>query len=165
MDGSTMPRICRLGLPTVLDLAYLAARMRESEREHFLALSGLDHYNPDVAARAFAMQPGPTFVLYGYDERPVMAGGFVPERRGVYEAWLLGTDVAWSDHWRKITRVCRRQMEALFQAGAHRIHVITSPNNTKVVEWYVRGLDMRFEGLLRGYCADGSDMVMYARVR
>jgi hypothetical protein len=94
-----------------------------------------------------------------------MAGGFVPERRGVYEAWLVGTDVAWSDYWHKITRVCKRQMDALFQHGAHRIQVMTSPHNSKVVEWYVRGLGMRHEGLLRGFCADGSDMVMYARTR
>lgn len=163
-DGATMTA-CRLGTPSVVDLAYLAARMRQCEIDHFLALSGLDRYDPDTAARAFAMQPGPAFSLYGPDGRPVMAGGFVPERRGVYEAWLLGTDVAWSEHWRKITRVCRRQMEALFQSGAHRVHVVTSPKNTKVVEWYVRGLRMRYEGRFRAYCADGSDMVMYARTR
>lgn len=164
MDGCAQTA-CSLTAPTVLDYAYLTARMRAQEVRHFLALSGLDRYDPDIAARAMAMQPGPAFCLHAPNGYPIAAAGFIPERRGVYEAWMLGNDEAWTYHWRTITRICRREMDRLFQQGAHRIHVITAPDHTKVREWYVRGLRMRFEGILTGYCADGSDMAMYARTR
>lgn len=165
-DGCTSTnKTLRLARPLLQDYAWLAARMRACEIEHFLALSGLHEFSADAAARAFAMTSGPAFALVGEENLPIMAGGFVPERAGVFEAWLLGTDEAWDRYGHRITRVCNRQITALLAHGAHRIHVLCLPNNTRAHAWYQRGLRMQFEGTLKGYAASGADMLIFARTR
>lgn len=163
-DGGHMATKLRLAHPLLDDVAYLARRMRADEVQQFLALSGLAEYDADIAARAIASIPGPTYAVLEGD-RPVLLGGFDPLRSGVYEAWLVGTDEAWSKHGHAFTRICRRAINQLLHDGAHRVQVIALDSRKAAHTWYQRGLGFEFEGLLRGHCANGEDAVMFSRVR
>lgn len=152
----------RLATPLLQDYAWIAARMRSDERAQFAALSGMP-YTPDVCARALANTAGPHFALVDAAGYPVLLGGFEPQRPGVYEGWLAGTDEGWAQHWRAITLHCNRRLRALFLGGAHRVQLTALATRTGAIEWYERGLKMTCEGTRPGYCADGSDAVMYGR--
>lgn len=163
--AEALPEI-RLGAPLVDDFAYLARHLRDDERAQYLALTGLAEYVPDVAARAFTASSGPQFVMVDRQGMPVLAGGFCPVRRGVFEGWLVGSQEGWDRSWRAMTKVCRGLMDDLLDAGgAHRIETFALVGRTAAHEWYERGLLMQREGVLRGYFADGQDAVVFARVR
>jgi hypothetical protein len=153
-----------LRAPIVEDFAYLARRMRQDERDQFAAMVG-SAYNPNAAAIAFISTPGMQFVLLGDDGLPVAAGGMEPSRPGVLDGWMIGTEDGWARHWRSITKTVRRIHDQALEAGEHRIQIIATAARTAAHDWYERGLGMRQEGVLRGYCADGSDAVMYARIK
>ena len=155
----------RLGIPLVQDFAWLAERMRPDEIAQFLAYSGMSEYVPDIAARTFAMMGGPAFVFVDRQNMPVIAGGFAPVRTGVYDAWMAGTMDGWAKHWRAITKVCRHEMDRLLDADAHRIQICALATRTHAHQWYERGLHMTREGLHKGFCADGTDAVMFARTK
>jgi hypothetical protein len=156
----------RLGVPLVDDFAHLARHLRDDERAQYLALTGLEEYVPDVAARAFTASPGRQFVMIDRQGMPVLAGGFCPVRRGVFEGWLVGSPEGWSSYWRAMTKVCRGLMDDLLDAGgAHRIETFALASRTAAHEWYERSLLMQREGVLRGYFADGQDAIVFARVR
>lgn len=163
MDGG-MPIASGLKLarPALEDFAWITKRMRPDEIAQFLAVSGLREYDADIAARAYAMTPGPSFALIDAGNRPVILGGFVPKRRGVYEAWLAGTMDGWAQHWFRITRECVRQMDALLTLNAHRIEVCALASRVQTHAWYER-IGFRREATLTAYCADGQDAVMFAR--
>lgn len=152
----------KLTTPLLDDWCYLARRLREDEQQQFCALLGVDRYDPEVAARAWANTEGPTWLLLGDDGLPLIGGGFEPVRPGVFCAWLAGTPEAWV-HWHAITRVCRRHIRGLFASGqAHRIEVRSLFARFKACRWYMAALKMRFEGVHLGAAADGQDLVTYA---
>ncbi|MEN5115844.1 hypothetical protein ABE488_00705 [Luteimonas sp. TWI662] len=159
------PPAIRLGHPIVEDFAYLARRMRPDEIEQFLAFGGLHEYDADIAARAFAATPGPSYVFVGADGLPFLAGGFQPLRPGVFDGWLVGTLAGWEAHGFAITRICRRVIDQMLVDGAHRVQIAALASRTAAHDWYERGLGLQREGVLRAYCADGSDAVMFAKVR
>ena len=187
-DGSHITTGLRLATPIVEDFAYLARRMRPDEIDQFLAFSGATEWSPDSAARELLAKRGASFVLVDPGNLPVVAGGFEPISRGVVEAWMLGTMDGWAEHWRRITTACRRQMDAQcrraaggfrwrrsaaaggglmdgqFASGGRRVRICALASRTKTHEWYERGLGMQREGVLRRYCADGSDAVMFSRI-
>ena len=163
-DGSHITTGLRLATPIVEDFAYLARRMRPDEIDQFLAFSGATEWSPDSAARELLAKRGASFVLVDPGNLPVVAGGFEPISRGVVEAWMLGTIDGWAEHWRRITTACRRLMDAQFANGVHRVQICALASRTKTHEWYERGLGMQREGVLRRYCADGSDAVMFSRI-
>lgn len=162
-DGTPMLPEIRLGAPIVQDFAYIASRMRPDEIAQYLALTGLHEYVPDVAARALMASPGHSYVMVDRAGLPVLVGGFVPVRRGVFEGWLAGTDEGWATNWRAMTKVCRGLMDDLFANGAHRVETFALASRVQAHEWYERSLKMQREGTLRGYFADGQDAVVFAR--
>lgn len=155
----------RLAVPLIGDYAYIASCMRSDEVQQFLAMSGLLEYVPDVAARAWVMTPGPTFALIDRTNRAVAVAGFCPVRPGVYEAWAAAPMEGWDRYWRAFTKACRRRMDELLARDAHRIQICALASRTQAHDWYVKGLKMTREGLHEKFCADGSDAVMFARVR
>jgi hypothetical protein len=155
----------RLAAPILEDFGHLARNMRPDEIDQFLALSGLSEYVPDVAARAFALTGGLVWAVVNDANRAVLVGGFQPVRPGVFDAWLVGTMENWAAHGRAFTRICRRQIQALLADGAHRVQIAALASRTGAHEWYQRGLGMQREGVLRGYCADGQDAIMFARIK
>jgi hypothetical protein len=154
----------QLAVPILEDFGHLARHMRPDEIEQFMAMSGLAEYVPDVAARALSMQGGPTWAVIDDANRAVLVGGFQPVRPGVFEAWLAGTMECWEKHGRAFTRICRREIDALLADGAHRVQITALASRAGAHEWYERGLGMQREGVLRAYCADGQDAIMFARV-
>lgn len=166
MDGTPMTPETRISVPLVQDFAYIAERMRPDEVANFLAMSGLDEYVPDVAARSWVMAEGTSFAMLDRSGLPVVVWGFCPIRKGVYEAWAAAPMDGWNRYWRAFTKTCRRQMDEMLTSGdAHRIQVCTLASRVEAHAWYEKGLHMAREGLHRAYCADGSDAVMFARVR
>lgn len=151
----------RLAVPIIEDFAYLAKRMRPDEIEQFLAFSGLPEYVPDVAARTWAATGGEAYALLGNDGCAIAVAGMQPVAPGVMEAWMVGTMDGWDRYWRTLTKLCRRQIDTALKS-AHRVQICSLASRVKAGEWYVRGLGMRREGLLRRY-ANGHDAVMYAR--
>ena len=159
-----VPKV-RIGTPILEDFAYLARNMRPDEIDQFVAMTGVGEYNPDIAARCLAAIPGYTWVLVGEDGLPFLVGGFQPIRPGVYEGWLAGTMAGWERHGFAITRICRRQMDALLRTEAHRVQIPALASRTAAHVWYERGLGMTREGRMPGYCADGRDAELFGKVR
>lgn len=155
----------RVSVPQVRDYAYIADRLRPDEREQFVAFTGMDGYNPNVAARAWILTGGLAYTLIDRDDRPFALGWFEQIRPGVWETSGIGTPDGWAQHWYAITRECRRRMAYLFENGAHRIQIVALASRTQAHGWYERGLQMQFEGTLRGFCANGADAVIYARLK
>jgi hypothetical protein len=153
----------RLAAPLLQDFVYLAQNMRPDEKQQFLALTGLDTFNADTAARALAAIDGPSWVLVDRDGYPFLAGGFEPLRPGVFECWLVGTLDGWATHACAITRVCRLLTADLFAQGAHRIQTVALASRTQAHTWYERCAGLTREGVLRGHFADGQDGVLFAR--
>lgn len=154
-----------LGVPTVVDLAYLAEHMRPDEREQWCALLGADSYCPDIAARIFATTQGYGWCLYD-DDMPLVAGGLQPIESGKWQTWMVGTPEAWERHWRRITKECRRLFDGLFADGtARRIQTYALESRTAAHEWYARGLGQQYEGTHVEFFADGQNAVCYAVTR
>lgn len=152
--------------PTVSDLAYLARAMRPDEIEQYMAGTGAAEYDPDEAARLFVATPGPAFLIVGDDGLPAVAGGFFRVRPGVWEGWQAGTVDGWAKHWRAISRITRRlNDQMLARPDVHRLQLIALAGRDKTFEWYERALGYAHEAVLRRYCADGRDAVMFVRIK
>jgi len=147
------------------DFAFIARNMRPDEIEQHLAMTGLDEYRPDIAARGMLGAGGTSYVMVDEGNKPVLVGGMSPVRPGVWQAWLAGTEAGWAAHWRVFTTFCRGQVDAMLADGAHRVEVAALASRTAAHDWYVRGLGMAREGVLKGYCANGADAVMFAKTR
>ncbi|MGH8032030.1 MAG: hypothetical protein ACREO8_06600 [Luteimonas sp.] len=164
-DGGDMVSAIRVAVPLVQDYARIAASLRPDEALQFAAFTGMSRYEPNILARALIATPGPAYALIDRNGEAVAIGGFERLREGVWDTWGIGTLEGWSKHWYAITRESRRQMEHVFNSGAHRIQIIAHASRTDAHAWYARGLRMQYEGVLRGYCANGDDAVVYAQVR
>lgn len=151
----------------LLDFLKVCARMPEDEREQLEAMTG-EPFDIDGAAVGNFCVPGPKWVIKAGDS-PIVIGGFVPKRRGVWQDFLLTTPEAWSTHWFTVTRVCRRSMNAMLMSGqAHRLECIVPAvrvqNRPELKKWY-KVLGYNEEGLHYGYCASGADAMSFARVK
>lgn len=153
--------------PYLLDFIKVCAQMPEDERRQIEAVHGQD-YSIDGAAVGNFTVPGPKWVIK-WNEQPIVIGGFVPQRPGVYQDFLLTTASAWKEHWFPVTRICRRIMDAMFISGeAHRIECVVPAarvlSRPELRKWYSI-LGYHEEGPRYGYCADGSDAIGFSRVR
>lgn len=157
----------KIAVPMVSDAAFLAHRMRADEIAQFLAVHGLTRYDPEQAARTFIAAPGESYVLLDDANLPVLMGGFIPIRPGVYEGWQVGTDELWAKHWRLICKVSRRMIDGFFERDdVHRIQICAvASRESKTFMWYERGLGMQREALIRRYCGNGEDAIMFARTK
>ena len=164
-DGTStiIPKL-RLARPLLEDFAYVAKRMRQDEREQFLALSGLTEYDPDTCARGCAATPGPAWAYIDRSGFPVLLGGFDPIRPGVYEGWHMATADGWEKYGWQFHRLSIRLMNDLFANGAHRIQTCALESRASALDWYAR-IGMVNEGRQHGYFANGADGVMYARTK
>lgn len=152
--------------PTAMDLAWLAARMREDEKAQWCALTGRDEYDPDLAARNFIAMPGLTFCLYDRQTMPIAAGGFIEVRPKVWQTWMVGTDEGWAQYWRAITKYARSLGDGLFRDGlAVRIETVALASRERAHRWYAKGMRQHFEGRHACWFPNGEDAVTYARTR
>lgn len=153
-----------LGTPSLFDLAYVAAKMRDDEKAQWCAMTGFATYDADIAARTFASTDGPSFCLYRHDGMPLVVAGLEPVRPGVFQTWMAGTPDAWSQHWLSMTKHCRRLFDSMFADGtARRIQTYALESRRAAHVWYARGLLLHLEGVHRAFFADGQNAVCYAR--
>lgn len=149
--------------PFLTDFLICAHAIPQDQRDQVEALTG-SKFDPDRIAADNFMVPGPKWVIKAAD-KPIVVGGYVNLRQGVWQDYMLTTPEAFAEHWFGITRVCRRIMTAMFVSGqAHRLQCIALASRKEVFPWYGT-LGMNFEGTLNGYAANGADCVMFAKVR
>lgn len=155
--------------PYLLDFLKLASALPQDEREQLERLTG-HPYELDAAAIGNFQVPGPKWIAKLDDGTPLMAGGFAPERPGVWRDFLLSSPQAWSKEYAKqCTRICRRIMDAMLISGqAHRLETVVPEARLvarpELDRWYTL-LGYKREGIHIGYCADGSNAVSFARVK
>jgi hypothetical protein len=151
--------------------------MPQDERAQIEAFVG-EPWDLDRASVGNFVAPGPKWVIKHAETEedfavgratPIVVGGFVPQRPGVWRDFLLTTPQAWSDHWFACTRICRRVMDAMFVSGqAHRLECIVPvprvESRPELCRWY-KVLGYNEEGLHHGYCANGADAYCFARVQ
>jgi hypothetical protein len=151
--------------PIALDAIRVCIDLAPDQREHWSAMTG-QSYDIDAAALGAYMQAGPKWVIHA-NSRPIVFGGFVPKRPGVYQDFLLSTPEAFlPECYFGVTRICRRLMDGMLKGGVHRLECyVPVPRVTpKLHKWYAT-LGYNKEALLHGYCASGADAFCYSRVR
>jgi hypothetical protein len=153
--------------PYLLDFLKICAAMPADERAQLEAFTG-QPYDVDGAAVGNYTAPGPKWVIKN-DGVPLVVGGFVPQRPGVYRDFLLTTPDAFAQFAFPITRICRRIMDAMLISVAHRIEcIVPAPrleSRPELVKWYkVLGYEQE-QGRRYGYCANGADAIGFARVK
>lgn len=154
--------------PFLFDFIRVCAEMPEDERKQLEVFVG-EQYDIDRAALGNYETLGPKWVVKD-DDKVIVIGGFVPHRKGVWQDFMLTTPDAWSPkYWFTITRICRRAMDAMFESGeAHRLQCIAPAARLaarpEIERWYAT-MGYTREATLWRYCTDGSDAVMFSRVR
>lgn len=160
--------------PFLSDYMRIAATMRPDEIGQIESLTG-EKFSVDAAAAGCYMVPGPKWVIKiadsledfdSGDSIPLVAGGFSPERPGVWRDWLLTSPLAW-DYPIGVTRICKKAMDAMLTSGqAHRLECVVPlarvESRPELVKWY-KLLGYEEEGIRRGYCADKTDAISYFR--
>jgi hypothetical protein len=149
--------------PTLLDYLKVCFKMPEDERAQLEAFTG-EPYDVDGAAIGNFTALGPKWGIY-VDEEPIIVGGFVQQRPGVWRDFMLTTPEAWEKHWFSVTRISRRIMDAmLISKQAHRLECISLASRERAFPWY-KVLGYNREGTLYGFCANGADAVIFSRVQ
>lgn len=163
--------------PLLLDVLKICDRMPDDERAQLEAFTG-QKFDVDSAAIGNFTVPGPKWVVKeGTEEefhrgvaQPLMVGGFVQQRPGVWRDFLLSTPEAWDKkHFFQMTRICRKAMDTMLYSGhAHRLECIVPAarvqSRPELVRWY-KLLGYNEEGPRYGYCANGADAIGFSRVR
>ena len=110
-----------------------------------------------------AAQPGMAFSMID-DGHLVSAAGIYKVWDGVGEAWLLPSSRMLASPRRTIKAVRSFLDDISEREGFRRVQATTHADFTRgrrFLEW----LGFQNEGVLRGYGPDGSDHIIYARVR
>lgn len=152
--------------PWMIDFLKVAAALPQDEREQLEAFTG-EPYSVDGCAVGNFSVPGPKWVIKADDE-PIVIGGFVQQRPGVWRDFMLTTPDAWAKHWFPITRIAKRAMNAMFLSKqAHRLECVAPAARLaarpQIEDWY-RILGYNREATLSGYCASGADAIIFSRV-
>lgn len=144
----------------------IAEELPPGERKLFTALTGTA-FDVQEFMMTLAEIVGDTPHQYTFwaGDRAIAAGGFLPQRPGVFRTWFMAPQWAWDEHGRDLTEACQTAMDQMFNAKlAHRIETVTLVDRTEARAWYER-IGLTFESTLRGYGANGEDAVMYVAVR
>lgn len=157
------PNLTTLTKPLLVDFIFICQKLPEDERRQYEALSDGVPYDSERHAIQLAASLGPRWALVKGDGQPLAIGGFSYIRPLVWQDWLIGTPEAWRDHWRSISKHCRRMMDRMLETEAHRIQCVSLADRTAAHHWY-RVLGYEREGTLRAYGANGEDAVMFARI-
>jgi RimJ/RimL family protein N-acetyltransferase len=147
-------------------LVGIAEALPESERQLFTALTGAT-FDAEQFLISLAEMLGdmPYQYIFWADDKAVAAGGFLPERPGVYRTWFMAPQTTWDEHGRDLTEACKKLVADMFEGRlAHRIETVTLADRTEARAWYER-IGLTFESTLCGYGAHGEDAVMYVAVR
>lgn len=149
---------------TLVDCLAVCHRSCVDEREQYEAFTGAK-FEPDAVAAQLYMQGGPIWTICVGGE-PTVVCGYLRERPGVWQDWLVSTPAAWGPTaWKGVTRRLRKLMDAMLETQAHRLQCISLRSRIQAHAWY-RVLGLRQEGDgLEAYGADGQDALMFVRLK
>jgi len=148
--------------PSLETLVYLCRNALPAEVEQYAALTFAE-YDAEAAATAFWRAGKWSLGVAHPDGTPAAAGGYEQVAPGVWQSWMVGTVRGWREMWVDIHRATRYLTEALVDSGlARRLQTMALAKRTEACEWYER-LGLIYEGTMRGFAADGQDVVMYGR--
>lgn len=150
--------------PTLLDFLVVCEKMPAEERSQLERFTGME-YTIDGAAVGNYTAPGPKWVFKTEDGFPLLCGGFVMQRPGVWRDFMITTPEAFGPkYWFACTRAARKIMDFMLVAHAHRLECVAPASREAAIKWY-RIMGYTQEAPLRKYCADGSDAISFVRVR
>lgn len=148
--------------PRLNDFLAVAHDLCPDEIEQYEAFTGTA-YDPDHAAIMHCLKR-PAWVVT-FDEQPLVVGGFDEIRQGVWQDWMFSRPAAWSeDHWRHVTRVCKRHMDVMLQTVAHRLQCVSLASRTRAHRWYA-AIGLQEGPRMPQYGAGRQDAIMFHRVR
>jgi hypothetical protein len=153
--------------PILLDFIRVILNAQPDQIEHFMTMTGEPWAIDSIALGNFTA-PGPKWSIR-IDDVPVVVGGFAPLHKGVYRDWFISTPAAFEPaNYFRITRICRKLMDAMLKNGVHRIQCIAPAarieHNPRLERWYA-AMGYKKEALHSGYCATGADAICYSRVK
>ena len=151
--------------PTLLDLLGVCINLPMDEREQYEALNGVP-YDPDALAYEAWGWSGPRWAGYDSNGLPVVVGGLIRMRPGVFRTWFFATADAWSKYGRDVTRATRQIIAAALteSGGAHRIETVALASREAACRWY-QALGLRQESTLKKYGVNGEDAVLFVGLR
>jgi len=150
----------RLVEATLMDLIFIAAHLRPSDREELAATRDVNDYEK-LAIDSFQSD----YKCIGYDAKgfPALAFGAKALHPGVVGLWGFGTP-SYRDSARSVTRHIRDDMiPALLKMGVHRGQCLVHPNNRASQKW-LTALGFKPEATLSGFGSRREDMLLYAWV-
>jgi hypothetical protein len=157
------PKGFALVKPSIVDFLKVCAVLPDAARREYEAFHGRP-YDVEQVALQFATAAGPSWALLNLTGEPIIIGGFTWIREKVWQDWLFSTPTAWTDHWRTVSKVCRRVIDRMMETEANRIQCIALASKATARAWY-RCVGYEYEGCLKRFGAGGEDVVMYARVK
>lgn len=144
----------------------LAEKLPEPERVLFKALTGVEFEAQEFMVTLAEMvgDAQHQFTFWAGD-KAIAAGGFLPQRPGVFRTWFLAPDESWAHHGDELTEACKELIfKLLDEKLAHRIETVTLEDRAEARAWYER-IGLTYEVTHRGYGANGENAVMYVAVR
>lgn len=151
----------RLERPTPEDIAYLVAHATDDDRREW----GSTRFGGWSAAMAEAtiavLMEGVSHVFRESDGTPFCASGFHVSSPGVASSWTIRT-AGWRKHLVSCVRVSRQVMAALLATDEIRRLEAWCPD--WATKW-PQTLGLEREAVLRRYAADGSDIVVWSKVK
>lgn len=151
--------------PTLLDLLAVTTAARADERAEYEAMRGRPWDAQRIAADFYSRPDVVSVCLYDAADEPQAVAGFYLHEHGVWRAWMFGTDAGWATHWRSFTKAIRRVMGELLDSGQARVvELLTTTDREAAMRWYVDGLGLQREGVLRARCANGQDVAVFSKI-
>jgi hypothetical protein len=149
--------------PTIGDIMHICCNLRDDDWEQIEKFSGARDL--DRTIMDCHLMPGPKWAYRITDAQvnPVVVGGFIPQRKGVYQTWFLASKEGWELDPDKVTECAIERLDFMVKNGAHRLETLCLRSRKKAQRWYTT-IGLAFESTLKGYCVDGDDAVMYVRV-
>lgn len=146
--------------PTLVDILMVTAMLRQWERDYSINNYGEGFNHEQLAVLCFNVD-GPKWVIRNQGT-PVAVIGFIPMRVGVWEAWAISTDEAWTRPI-DMARNIRAAINVMFEDfGAHRVQHIILEGAPVGPSWY-RSVGLGFEGKMLAWGAKGEDALVFAR--
>ncbi len=160
-QGATrvITRECNLG-----DIMYASCDLREDDWDQIVKL-GSPRDIDMLVSRCYGL-PGPKWAMTAESapNEALVVCGFVPLRDGVYSTWFMATSKAWSEYAEAVTTLAAERLRWALDSGAHRLETLCLSSRERAHRWYTK-IGLRHESTLKGYCVDGSDAVMYVRLK
>jgi hypothetical protein len=146
------------------DVRYVAERMRDRDREEFMAVSPFDHHDALVEGIVERYGEHPDVVVAHWQNGPVAVGGIVHHRPKVGTLLFFATD----DLPQIGSDLTRFIVKSLFpgytRAGTHRIECASIAGYEETHRW-LSVLGLKKEADMPKYGRDGQDFVQFAWVR